>query len=1106
MRVLKRSGLTEDVSFDKVLKRIKVLSHDLAIDVYDIAQKVVTRIYDNVKTCELDELAAHICSSLIADHPDYGILASRIIISNHHKNTSPSLSETITILFNNVDKDGKPNPIVSKELYETVMNNKEKLNSYIDNSRDYTFDYFGFKTLERAYLMRVNNKVVERPQHMFMRVALGLHGNDIKDALQTYDLMSTKHFIHATPTLFNAGTPRPQCSSCYLIGMEDSIEGIFDTLKECAYISKYAGGIGLWIHDIRARNSLIRGTNGTSTGIVPMLKVFNNTARYINQSGKRNGSIAVYIEPWHGDIEQFLEMKLPQGAEEDRARDLFYALWIPDLFMERVKAGGKWSLMCPDQCPGLSDAYGTEFTKLYERYEQEGRYIKQVNAQDLWFKVLAAQIETGTPYLCYKDASNMKSNQKNLGTIKSSNLCVSGDTAILTDEGYKNIRDVVDTYVHVWNGKEFSRSYVMQTGIKQNLLTVTLSNGASLKCTPYHKFYTESALDDGAQVTVVTAEELKPGMRLESYKLPSVDGKKHIKESYIQGIYTALAVDKLVIQGSNVDAINRLLWNKWIEPVSNTTFKIVRSLEHDNTFVPTADFSMESKVNWLEGFIDGCGSVVDDCVLMEHHDHKVMQNVQLMLTTMGVFSSFNKEHSRLSVASSQMAPLKLSTFQPITGHAPSKRCGHECITVVGVFNNNEKADTFCFNEPIEHKGVFNGILTGNCSEIIEYSDKDETAVCNLASVCLPTYVKAKEEDGTRYFDFEKLHEVVKVMTKNLNKIIDLNFYPIEKTRRSNLRHRPIGIGVQGLADAFILMRIPFDSEEARKLNNLIFETIYHAAVEQSMQIAKKRHEIIVKIDKDEDYCLHLNEYEKDLINSKYPGAYSTFEGSPASNGQLQFDLWNETPSTDRYDWNALKSDIMKYGMRNSLLCAPMPTASTSQIMGFNECFECITSNIYKRKTMAGEFILVNKYLIKDLSDLGLWSKEMKTKIILHDGSIQNIEEIPKEIKDVYKIVWEIKQKVLIDLAADRGKYICQSQSLNLFVEDPTFQKLSSMHFYSWQRGLKTGIYYLRTRPKASSQKFTIDPNFIKQQHQQKLQKMNSEDSSSSEATCITCSA
>lgn len=791
MRVIKRNGACEEVSFDKVLNRIKTISDNLSVNVFDIAQKVCGRIYDNVKTSELDELAAHICSSMITEHPDYGTLAARIIVSNHHKNTSPSFSETVHALFNNVDVHGERNPLVSDDLYVTVLANKEKLNSSLVYSRDYLFDYFGFKTLEKAYLMKVNGVVVERPQHMFLRVALGIHGRDIKEALQTYELMSKKYFVHATPTLFNGGTPRPQLSSCFLLhANDDSIAGIYESLKECALISKYAGGIGLHIHNIRARGSRIRGTNGISSGIVPMLRVFNNTARYVDQAGRRAGSIAMYLEPWHADIEPFLEMKKNHGNEEDRARDLFYALWIPDLFMERVKENGVWSLMCPDECPGLSDIYGDEFVKLYEQYEAEKRYKKQVKAQDLWWQILQSQIEQGVPYLLFKDAANKKSNQKNLGTIKSSNLC---------------------------------------------------------------------------------------------------------------------------------------------------------------------------------------------------------------------------------------------------------------------------------------------------SEIIEYTSPDEVAVCNLASIALPTYVEYNE-DATPIFNFEKLHEVAKVITKNLNKVIDINFYPVEKARRSNLKHRPIGIGVQGLADAYVLMRYPFDSENAKLLNRQIFQTIYHASMECSMELSKKRAELIEAFNKNElsfedlQDKLNLNEYEE--INTKYPGAYSSFEGCPASKGEFQFDLWGITPD-NMYDWDKLKADVMKHGIRNSLLLAPMPTASTSQILGFNECFEPFTSNLYKRKTLAGEFIVVNKYLISDLVQRGLWNKDMKNAIIINDGSIQNIPNIPDDIKQLYKTAWELKQKVLIDQSADRGAFVCQSQSLNLFVEDPDFKKLSSMHFYSWQKGLKTGIYYLRTRAKAQAQKFTIDPTMVK---------------------------
>ena len=741
MQVIKRNGDTEDVSFDKVLKRLLLLATNLSVNCYELAQKVCSRIYDGVKTSELDELSAHMCSSLIIEHPDYGVLASRICISNHHKNTSPSFSETIQLLFDN--------NLISKSLYENVQNHKEKLNSYIDYTRDNYYDFFGFKTLEKSYLLKVKNKSVERVQHLLMRVSLGIHGKDIKDALETYDLMSSAYFIHATPTLFNAGTNNAQLSSCFLVHMEsDSIEGIFNTIKDCALISKSAGGIGLHVHNIRARNSRIVGTNGTSTGIIPMLRVINNTAKYVNQGGKRNGSIAIFLEPWHADIEAFLELKKNHGHEEDRARDLFLSLWIPDLFMERVKEDGIWSLMCPSISPDLSEVYGDEFKNKYCEYENQGKFTKQVKAQELWFKILESQIETGVPYIGFKDHVNKKTNQSNIGIIKSSNLCM---------------------------------------------------------------------------------------------------------------------------------------------------------------------------------------------------------------------------------------------------------------------------------------------------EICQVSKPDEISVCNLASIVLKSFVK----DGS--FDFDKLHSVTKVIVKNLNKIIDINHYPVDKAERSNKLHRPIGIGVQGLADTFFLLRMPFDSTGAKQLNTDIFETIYHAAVEASMELAKK--------------------YKP----------YSTFNGSPMSKGIFQFDLWGISPS-DRYDWKTLKTQVMEFGVINSLLISPMPTASTSQIMSSNECFEPITSNMYKRKTMAGEFIIINKYLIQDLIKLDLWNKEVKEQLMLSDGSVQNIDKIPNDIKDLYKTVWEIKQKHIIDMAYDRSPYICQSQSMNIFMESPDFRKLSSMHFYSWQLGLKTGIYYLRSKAKAKIQQFTIDPN------------------------------
>ena len=757
MNVLKRDGITkETVSFDKILKRIKgqglrTDGSSIQLNYTALAMKVIDQLYDGISTTKIDELSAEQCASLSSTHPDYNVLAGRIVVSNHQKNTSASFSEVMRELYGFLDKQGKSAPLVSDELIAVVEQYSKTLDELCNYSRDFLIDYFGFKTLERSYLMKINGKTVERPQHMWLRVAIGIHGFAINNIIETYDLMSQKYFTHATPTLFNAGTPRPQLSSCFLLAMEsDSIDGIYNTLKECALISKMAGGIGLHIHNVRATGSHIRGTNGNSNGIVPMLRVFNNTAKYVDQGGgKRNGSFAIYLEPWHADIEVFLQMRKNHGDEELKARDLFYALWIPDLFMRRIKENGKWTLMCPDECPGLADIYGPEFDTLYEKYEKEGKGRITMNARDLWFKILDAQMETGTPYLCYKDAANQKSNQQNLGTIKSSNLC---------------------------------------------------------------------------------------------------------------------------------------------------------------------------------------------------------------------------------------------------------------------------------------------------SEIIEYSDAEETAVCNLASIGLPTFVK-----NDYSFDYEKLHAVAKTVTYNLNKVIDINYYPTEKTRKSNMRHRPIGIGIQGLADTFILMGYPYHSEDAKIINRQIFETIYHAALEESCDLAETE------------------------------GPYETFQGSPASNGKLQFDLWSVDPTNDRYDWAALKARIQRIGLRNSLLLAPMPTASTSQILGFNECIEPITSNIYSRRTNAGDFIQANKYLMMDLIELGIWSEKIKNNIVANKGSCQQIVSIPQEIKDKYKTVWEIPMRHLIDMAADRGAFICQSQSLNLWLEDPTYANLTSMHFYAWQKGLKTGIYYLRRRGKHQAQQFTIEP-------------------------------
>ena len=825
--VVKRDGSREEVAFDKISQRIKRLCTiegqvPLSINSGELVLSIMDQFCDGISTTEIDKLVAEQCASRSTTNLAYSSLASRLTVSSLHKTTAGDFLEVTRTLANAVDSAGQIRSLLAEDYVKLVMSNGSAISEAIDYSRDYDIDYFGMKTLEKSYLLRVAGVIVERPQDMWMRVALGIHGNDITSAIESYHMMSRKLFTHATPTLFNAGTPRPQLSSCYLLGMrEDSIDGIFDTLKDCALISKWAGGIGLHIHNVRATGTPICGTNGLSNGIVPMLRVYNMTARYVDQGGgKRNGSFAIYLEPWHADIELFLDMRKNHGDEESRARDLFYGLWIPDLFMRRVESGGTWHLMCPNVCPGLQDACGPQFEKLYEEYVNEGKFVKAVDARGLWMRILDSQMETGTPYMLYKDAANAKSNQQNLGTIKSSNLC---------------------------------------------------------------------------------------------------------------------------------------------------------------------------------------------------------------------------------------------------------------------------------------------------TEIIEYSNAEETAVCNLASICLPSFVDTQAMN----FDHSHLHAVTKIVVGNLNKVIDVNYYPTERTRRSNRLHRPIGVGVQGLADVFALLRLSFTSQKARQLNRDIFETIYHAAVEQSCELAADRAESLSRL-KDEVFNAGVKDWETvfsdvyrtnpytaewplpaaigneaidNMMHSLMPtwdelsalftedgrgaGSYSSFGGSPASNGHFQFDLWNVKPSS-RYNWDALRVQ-MKNGMRNSLLLAPMPTASTSQIMGNNECFEPFTNNVYVRRTMAGEFVLVNKHLMKELDELGLWSEEMKNQVIAASGSIQAIEDIPRAVKERYLTVWEMSMRDVIDMAADRGAFICQSQSMNLWMGNPTPQALTQMHFYAWKKGLKTGLYYLRRKPAHAAQQFTIAP-------------------------------
>ena len=1157
--VIKRSGKKEVISFDKILNRIKKIGNDGTLDVNytSLSVKIIDRLYPDIPTTLIDELTAQQCAALSTINPDYGILASRILISNHHKNTETNFFKITKQLYNFRDVNDVNHPLIAKKYFSVIRNNKSIIQEWFDYDRDYLLDYFGFKTLERAYLMKVNGNIVERPQHMWMRVSIGIHGNDLKKAKETYDFMSQKYFTHATPTLFNAGTPRSQLSSCYLIGMEtDSITGIYNTLSDCANISKWAGGIGLHIHNVRASGSHIRGTNGTSNGIVPMLRVFNSTARYCDQGGgKRKGSFAIYMEPWHGDIESFLDMKKNHGDEEMRARDLFYALWIPDLFMERVMADADWTLMCPDHCHGLSDVYGEEFKTLYEKYENEGKGIKTMKARKIWLKILDSQIETGTPYMLYKDHANKKTNQKNIGTIKSSNLCVAPETLILTDKGHIEIKSLENKKVNVWNGLEFSEVIVKKTSDESELIDVNLSDGSKLTCTKYHKFYIQKKFKSGKSkkdiikssiVDLVEAQNLKKDMKLIKCEYPVIDNKKELKNAYTNGFFCA----------------DGTCTNNEERKCKENKLIVLEPVDLKEKFFVPINYSIKSKLSWFAGYCDGDGCIVRNgknqslqisCI---HKDFLI--NIKLMLQTTGISSKVvlnnSKEIWRILIASNELQKLCELGFKThrliIEKHKPNRSAKH-FIKVIDITDNNRIDETYCFTEKKRNAGIFNGVITSQCCEIMEYSDSNETAVCNLASIGLAKFVKKPSPDlypdiekikiysktncnwckrakifldkhGFEYeeinldddekrkefykkaneavnvvaneanevanvaneanevanvvanevnsvpqiyinekriggfnellktikpsYDFDLLHKITKIVTHNLNKVIDINFYPTKKTEVSNKKHRPVGIGVQGLADTFTMMNFPFSCDESKKLNKEIFETIYHAALEASVDIAIEEN------------------------------PYSTFDGSPASKGILQFDMWNVKP-TDRYNWEKLKNNIKKYGLRNSLLVAPMPTASTSQILGNNECFEPFTSNIYVRRTLAGEFIVVNKHLIRELIENYEWNEDIKNSIIKNGGSIQHLK-LPKYILEKYKTVWEISMKDIIDMSSDRGAYICQSQSLNLWMKEPSYDKLTSMHMYAWKKGLKTGLYYLRTEAKAAPQQFTIEPENI----------------------------
>ena len=1206
MRVIKRDGKLVDIAFDKILNRIKKIGLEVNIQINysSLAMKVIDQLYDKISTTKIDELTAEQCAGMSTQHPDYGILAGRIVVSNHHKNTSSSFSDVISKLYANRDTNGIHSPIVSHNLANTVSAHSVEFDEIINYDRDYLIDYFGFKTLERSYLFKINNVIVERPQHMWLRVAIGIHGDDLDLVKETYHLMSQKYFTHATPTLFNAGTLKPQLSSCFLLGMEeDSLDGIYNTLHDCANISKWAGGVGLHIHNVRANNSIIRGTNGKSTGIVPMLRVFNDTARFINQSGKRNGSFAIYLEPWHADIVEFLDLKKNQGDEELRSRDLFYALWVPDLFMKRIKENGKWSLFCPNECPNLSDVYGERFEELYMKYESSPHLIrKTINARDLWFKILDSQMETGTPYLLYKDAANNKSNQKNLGTIKSSNLCVAPETKILTNRGYYEIKSLVNQKVNIWNGDDFSEVTVLKTGENQELIEIETSDGCILQCTPYHKFYIQtkynssktSKSNPNIHITLVEAQNLKENDKLVKCDYPIIDGIEDFKYAYTHGFFCGDGTynqnqcekekqcNNVALQGHSyckrhIDFMNDENMCDFPKQTSDTNIKcygmsyikkpivslygekkqllqyldyrsvgnedatgrlnVCLQLDINEKFDVPFNASIQNKLEWFSGYCDADGCITkngtNEALQIACINKDFLMKTKLMLQTCGInpkvklmrdkrkqmlpdSNKILKEYDckaiyRLLISSYDLQKIVEIGFSPkrlkINNNMPN-RDARKFITIKRVSNNGRIDDTYCFNEPKKHSGIFNGMITSQCAEILEFSDDKESAVCNLASIALPAFVNQNKKS----FDYEHLHRVTKVVTSNLNKIIDINFYPTTKTRRSNLLHRPIGIGVQGLADVFIMMDVAFHSDIAKTINKLIFETMYHAALERSNELAKERHLDMIMIRTNIGNNIDLSTLEPDEyvdvsnlpteLKSRNPivkeitdlkldhaGAYSSFEQSPASEGILQFDMWNvSTPST-RYDWSILKSSIIANGLRNSLLIAAMPTASTSQILGYNECFEPITSNIYSRRTLAGEFVVVNKYLMRELIDLGLWNDKIKNNIIANKGSIQQLLDLPEHIRNKYKIVWEMPMKHLIDMSADRGAFVCQSQSLNLWLEDPNYNTLTSMHFYSWKMGLKTGIYYLRRKAKHQAQQFTIEPEKNKESEKDEICEM-----------------
>jgi ribonucleoside-diphosphate reductase alpha chain len=1228
--VTKRDGRKEPMQFDKITERInklinpielQSLSSDLSwmnldkevqyLDPILVAQKVVGSLYSGITTEELDVESAEICVNLSTTHPSYAYLGGRILVSNLHKKTSNDFVSKMVLLC----EAGN----INKEWCKWVVDNKDILNSIVNYNMDYVYDYFGYKTLEKSYLLKINNKIIERPQDMLLRTAITLQQGNLELIRTTYEMMSKGYYTHASPTLFNSGSNQMQMSSCFLLGTSDDLSSITNTWNSCAMISKWAGGIGLHVSNIRGKNSLIKGTNGRSNGIVPFLKVFNDIARWIDQGGRRPGSIAIYLEPHHPDIMEFLDLRKNFGSETERARDLFLSLWVSDLFMKQVEADGDWYLLSADECPRLNDTYGDEYETLYWYYVHNKLYRSKISARKLWTHILEAQIETGMPYIAFKDSINHKSNQKNIGIVRSSNLCVHGETQILTSNGYMKIQGLEEKEVNVWNGSEWSKVTVKKTGTNKNLLRVELSNGAYLDCTPEHKFYT--IMRDGrSKKHEVMAQDLKVGNKLIKFELPppiELEKPEKFKYAYTHGFFcgdsNTKKYPKLYLYGEKKLLLNHIESTSYTLNESSDRYDIVLPKDIAPKFSIPFNCSINNKLRWFEGYCDADGTIsrngTNEALQICCIEKEFLVNIRLMLHTLGVESkvtlsagarqsllpdgrALGKPTYRLLVSSTGLYKLSKLGFKPhrlVFEEREPQRCAEQFVTVVSVTSSYQNVDTFCFTEPKKHLGMFNGILTGQCCEIVQYSDDKEYAVCNLASISLKPFVVPYKFDpmdewlvyskpncmycdfaknyltnnnvifkeipfsnnnlntlksvlkatditfpqifrkysntleiiggwnelynytkGT--FNYDKLYDVAYMATINLNQVIDINYYPVPQTKLSNMKHRPIGLGIQGLADALVLLRTPYDSEKAVEFNAKVMETIYLASVTASNNLAKNRCEMMKQflefytehkislpdyyeanhninniVANDLYHKLKPNKYElcKDS-NSMTIGAYSTFDGSPFSKGIFQFDMWQDIQTELMYKdkWEILREDVVKYGMRNSMLTALMPTASTSQILGNNECFEFFTSNIYSRKTQAGSFILVNKYLVDDMIKVGLWSKEIKDNIIAMNGSIQSLSMIPPQFKHIYKTMWEIKQVWALKGARARSPFVDQTQSMNIFMAEPDYQRLGSSHFWGWKNGLKTGMYYLRTKPASDAIKFTIDPLLLKKQNEE----------------------